>query len=214
MWLHCHIFYSENGFAACLEALLCLGKCVQALAQLGIHYHIAAFGLKLCHHAIVGLALKVLYLALAVYYQAHCHALHAACRECGLYLLPQHRRELKAHYAVEHAARLLSIHQVDVDGSWIGYGVEYGLLGDFVKHYALRLLGGQSQGLIQVPGYGFSLAVLIGCQPHHVGIGGLFLQGLHKFGLVARYLIDGRKAVGYVNAEIFLEQVAYVTLAR
>ena len=79
--------------------------------------------------------------------------------------------------------------------------------GDFVEHDALGLGWIQFEHLIQMPGYGFPFAVLIGCQPYEVGLlggfGKLGYQGL----LVGLYLVFGSEPVFDVYAEVPLGQI-------
>ena len=92
-------------------------------------------------------------------------------------------------------------------------GVQDGVLGYLVEDNALRMFGLQPQHLVQMPSDGFPLAVLIGGQPHGLGLSRLALQFAHQLALVRRYLVVRRKVVGYVDAELFLLQVAYVPVA-
>ena len=51
-------------------------------------------------------------LALALHDHAQRHGLHAAGGETAAHFVPEQRRDLVAHQPVEHAARLLRVHQV------------------------------------------------------------------------------------------------------
>ena len=161
-------------------------------------------------HAVGRLGAEVLYLALALHDEAHGHRLHAPGRERGSDLAPQHGRELEAHDAVEHAACLLRVDQVEVDVARVLDGGEDGGLGDFVEHDAARAFGLQPQHLVQVPGDGFPLAVLIGGQPHHVGLPGGLLQLGHELLLIGRHLVLRRVAVLEVDVDAPVGQVAHV----
>ena len=86
------------------------------------------------------------------------------------HFFPQYGAKLESHYAVEHASRLLGVDAVYVDAPRVGYGVEYGVFCYFVEHYATRVVGVESEHFIEVPGYGFSLAVFIGSQPDRLGL--------------------------------------------
>ena len=92
--------------------------------------------------------------------------------------------------------------------------MQNGALGDFMKHYALGLSRVKPEHLIEMPGYGLSLAVLIGSQPHHVGALGLLPQVADELLLLGRNLIDRSIALGHVDAEILLVKVADVPVAR
>ena len=112
---------------------------------------------------------KVLDLFLAFDDEAHGHRLHTACRQRGFHLLPQQGRQLITDKAVEHTTSLLGSHETHVDVARVLDGIEDGSLGDFVEDDTLGVFLLQVEGLIEVPRDGFSLAVLIGCQPHRVG---------------------------------------------
>ena len=113
---------------------------------------------------------KFFYLLLALHYEPYGHRLYASGRKGGLDFFPQYGAKLESHYAVEHAARLLGVDAVYVDAPRVGYGVEYGVFCYFVEHYATRVVGVESEHFIEVPGYGFSLAVFIGSQPDRLGL--------------------------------------------
>ena len=102
-------------------------------------------------HAVVWLALELLDFALALNDESHGNALHTSGRERRLHLAPKHRRQFEAHQTVEHAACLLSVHQVHVDAPRFLDGFQYGGFSDFVEHDAVGLLLVQSQHLAQVP---------------------------------------------------------------
>lgn len=153
-------------------------------------------------------------LVLALHDQTGCHRLHAACRQRRLDLFPQHGRKLKTHYAVEHAARLLRVDQIQVYFARMLYGVLDGRAGDLVEHNAVGVLGLEFQHLEQVPRYGLSLAVLIGSQPHGLRLLGILFKIGHKRFLVGRYLIFGFEILVDVNAEILLLEVADMSVAR
>ena len=90
-------------------------------------------------------------------------------------------------------------------------GPQDGILGDFVEHDALGVLGLQSQHFIEVPGDGLSLAVLIGRKPHHVCFLGFLFEFADQFLLLGRDFIVGFEGVG-IDAELFLLQVADMTV--
>ncbi len=141
---------------------------VEAVRQLGLKDGLVLVvrGVELRHHAEIGRGAECYDLALALDDQTHGHALHATRRERRFHLFPQHGRELEADDAVQHAARLLGVHQIHVDGARGLYRAEYGGFGDLVEHDSLGLVDGQIEHLGEVPRYGLSLAVLIGRQPH------------------------------------------------
>ena len=161
-------------------------------------------------HAVVGLALEVHDLLLAVHDQAQCDGLDAAGGKLGADLAPQDGGELESDQAVEHAAGLLGVDQVHVDLARVLDGVEHGGLGDLVECDAPGLGGIQFQGLGQVPGNRFSLAVLIGREPDRLCALGELLELGHHFFLVGRHDVFGRESVCDIDAQAVLLQVAYV----
>ena len=212
--LNRYIAHGECGAVAVLKethGLVVVGK---ALVELGLHRHRCACWGELRRDAVVWLALEVAYFFFALGNQPHSHALHTAGRQRRLDFLPKHRRQLKTHDAVEHTARLLRINEVDVDVARVFYCLENCWLGDFVKHDALCVLGFEFKHLIQMPGNGFSLAVLITCEPHGLSRFCSFLQLCHQRFLLGRNFIYWLVAMFHVDAEILFVQVAYVAAAR
>ncbi len=157
---------------------------------------------------------EAFYLILPLHDEPHGHRLDASGRQGGLDFLPQHGRQLEAHDAIEHTARLLGVDEVDVDVAGILDGVEDGVLGDFVEDDAAGVGRLELQHLEQVPGNGLPLAVLIGSQPDGLGLLGAFLQLGHEGLLVVGNLVDGREAVVDIDAEILLFQIADMSVAR
>ena len=116
---------------------------------------------------------------------------HGPAERGARQLAPQHRRQGEADEIVEGAARQIGIDQCHVDGARIGHCLQHGLLGDGVEGHALdrhilqhALL---TQRLQEMPGYGFTLAIRVGCENELVG-------ALHSLGNVGNAL--GAAAVG------------------
>ena len=63
--------------------------------------------------------------------------------------------------AIQHATGLLGVDQMLVNGAGILNGFENGVFGDFVKNNALDLVVFEFEGFFQMPGDGFSLAVVV-----------------------------------------------------
>ena len=162
--------YGVCGADALAEELLGLLLVLETRAQLGLEERLGLVvrTVELCHDTVVWCRLEGYDLALALHDETYGHTLHAACRERRLDLLPQYGRELEAHDAVEYAACLLGVDQIHVYGSRRLDGVQYGGLGDLVEDDTLGLVYGQVENLGQMPRYGLSLAVLIGCQPYGI----------------------------------------------
>ena len=215
--LYLHLFDGEAGVAAGFEQGEGLFFGFESGVELG--FHLDGFSLR-CgygeggYHAVGGFAAELLYLFLALDDEAHGDRLYAAGREGGFHLFPQHGRELEAHDAVEHAAGLLGVDAVDVDVAGVFDGVEYGAFGDFVEDDAPGLFGVEPEYLVEVPGDGFSFAVFIGSEPHHVGFGGFGFEGFDEVLLVGGDFVYGGEVVVYVDAEIFLFQVSDMAVTR
>ena len=146
--------------------------------------------------------------------ESHGHRLDTSGRQCRLDLLPEHGRKLEAYDAVEHAARLLGVDEVDVDVARVGDGVDNGVLGDFVEDDAAGVFGLETEHIIEMPGNGLTLAVLIGSEPHHLCVVGGFLEVAHKLLLIGRHFIFRLERIVHINAEILFAQVANMTVAR
>ncbi len=123
-------------------------------------------------------------LALALHDHPQRHRLHPAGGETAPHFVPQQRRNLIAHQAVQHAARLLRIHQVHVHLAGLLERLGDRLLGDLVEHHAVDprpvlLLG---KLFLQVGADGFAFAVGVGRQIHILHFpGSLFELGDQLF---------------------------------
>ena len=206
--------HAELGVAALLEEGQRLLVGAETGGELAVDHLAVALARQhqLGADVVVGFALESLYLALAFHDEPDGDALHATCREGRLHLAPEHRRELEAHQAVQHAARLLRVYKVHVQVARMLDGLQDGRLRDLVEHDAVGVHLVQPQHLAQVPGDGFSLAVFIACQPDLFGLLGLLLQFADEPLLLFGYLIVGQQRVA-VDAYFFLLQVADVAVA-
>ena len=160
-----------------------------------------------CGDAVTAFAFEILDFAFAFHDEPYGDTLYAACREIGLHLPPKYRAELETYQAVEHAACLLGIHQVEVDGPRVLDGGEDGGLRDFVEDNAPCIGGVEVEYLCQVPADGLSFAVFIGCQPYGIALLCFGAEALHYVALVSGDFVFGGKGFK-VNAEISLLQVA------
>ena len=129
------------------------------------------------------------------------HRLHAPGGQTGTDLAPQDRADLVAHEAVQDAAGLLGIDEVDVQVASVAQGPGDGLAGDLGEdHAAHRHLG--LENLLKMPGDGLALAVVVGGQVELVGV----LEGLLELGdrllLVRVDHVVGREVVLDVNREL------------
>ena len=189
---------------------------LEALVKFCLHLCGAAILINQCEygvHAIVWLALELLYLTLTLHDQAYGNTLHATGREGRLHLSPEHWRELETHDAVEHTACLLGIHQVHVQMAWVLDSVQDGRFGNFVEDDTACLLLIQSENFAKVPADGFSLAVLIGCQPNLLGLLCGCFQFCDEFFLFLWNLIARFHGL-LVYTEFFLFQVTDVSVGR
>ena len=122
--------------------------------------------------------------SLALHDHPQRHRLHPAGGETAPHFVPQQRRNLIAHQAVQHAARLLRIHQVHVHLAGLLERLGDRLLGDLVEHHAVDprpvlLLG---KLFLQVGADGFAFAVGVGRQIHILHFpGSLFELGDQLF---------------------------------
>ena len=77
-------------------------------------------------------------LAFALHDQPQRHGLHASGGKAAADFVPEQRRNLVAHQPIEHATRLLRIHQIHVDLGGLLEGLFDCLLGDFVEHHPVN----------------------------------------------------------------------------
>lgn len=136
-----------------------------------------------------------------------------ARRQRRLDLAPQHGRKLEAHNAVEHAACLLCIHQVDIYAARPLYSRHNSRSGNFVKNNAAGMRCLQTQHLEQMPGNGFTFTVFIGSQPHTFCLSRFGSQLIYQFFLFLRDFVYRPEAVCYIYTEILFLEVAYVSVA-
>ena len=188
-------------------------KGAEAVGQFGLEGASAGEREEGCD-AEVGFGGEGVYFVLAVDDETHGHTLHAAGREGGFDFLPEHGRELETHEAVEDAARLLGVDEVDVDVARVGDGVEDGVLGDFVEDDAAGVFRFEPEHFVEVPRDGLTLAVFIGGEPYGLGLRGGFLELGHERLLVGGNLIDGFELLIQVYGNVALTQVADVSVAR
>ena len=198
-----------GGAHGILEELPGVRHRLEAGVQQGLDLHAGrgAFRMEDGLHLIIGGAVEVHDLLLPVHDQAQGDTLHAAGGELGLDHPPQDGGELEAHEPVQHAARLLRVHEVPVNVAGMLDGVEDGRFRDLMEDDPAGLGRVQAQRFGQMPGYGFSLAVLIGREPHGLGRGGEFLEVGHDLLLVGRNDIFGLEPVFHIHAQFLLLQV-------
>ncbi len=89
-----------------------------------------------------------------------------------------------------------------------------GTLGDFVEGHAANAVVGQVECLLQVPGDGFAFAVRVGRQIDEPGLGGGSLELADRVFLGRHDFVRGLVALGDVEPELALGQVAHMAHAR
>ena len=151
---------------------------------------------------------KIADLFLAVDDHARGDALYAAGGQTLLDLFPQQRRELVADDAVQDAARLLGVDQILVDIAGLPDALGHDALGDLVESHAPRLLVGQLEQLLEVPGDRLAFAVRVGREIDGFGALGLGLQLLDQFAFILDGDILRLKAILDVHAHLALRQIA------
>ena len=139
-------------------------------------------------------------LAFAVDDQPGGHRLDPAGGQLGHDLLPQDRRDLVAVQPVEHAARLIGVHQAVVHFARAGDRAGDRLRGDLVEDHPVRRDGGLEL-LEQVPGDGLALAVLVCREQQFVRVLQQALELGDLLPLVAVHDVEGLEVVVHVDAE-------------
>ena len=76
------------------------------------------------------------------------HGLHAPGRKAAPHLIPQQRRNLVPHQAIQHATRLLRVHQVLIDLAGMLEGRAYCPRRDFVEHHPENMIFPQLRFLL------------------------------------------------------------------
>ncbi len=186
----------------------------QAAIQFGFQHGRPVRQDEIGNHAERRLTYKFIDFPLTFHDQTHSHRLHTPGRQGWFYLTPQNRREFEPHDTVQHTARLLGVHQVNIDIAWRFNSMQNGILGNFMEDDTFGIFGLQTQYFIQMPGYCFSFTVLIGSEPHLFGRLGFGFQFAHQLLLVDRYHVLRSIVVFEVNTKLFRLQIADVTVAR
>ena len=132
-------------------------------------------------------------------------------------LLPQKVGHLVTDEAIDDAPRLLCVHEPGVDLSRVRHRREHGAARDLVEPHALEYGGitrraGRPQGLLQVPGDGFPLAVRVRRQVDGRGPPGRFLQLRERLLFTLEDLIGGLVGIGAVDPQSLPRQVPDVSV--
>ena len=83
-----------------------------------------------------------------------------------------------------------------------------------MEYDSLRIRRVKSEHFIKVPCDGFSFAVFIGCEPHHIGVLSCLLELADRIFLICRNLIFRRKIIIEVYSYSFFLKVAYMSVGR
>ena len=105
--------------------------------------------------------------AFALHDHAQRHGLHPAGGEAPANFVPKQGRDLVAHQTIEHAARLLRVHQLLVDHAGVLKRLLNGVLGDLVEHHPVNMRPAvllALQLLLQMKADGLAFAVGVGRQ--------------------------------------------------
>ena len=154
---------------------------------------------------------KVADFLFAVDNQLDDHRLHPACRQTRLDRFPQEGTELIAHQAVEDAAGLLRVDQVDVDVARSCHTAFDAGLGNLVKGNAAFFLAAQIQHIRQVPGDCLSLAVRVGGKINKACVLGSLFQLVAQLTLAADVDIFRCKIVFDVHTQTAFGQITHMT---
>ena len=152
-------------------------------------------------------------LGLAVHDHARGHGLHAAGGQTLAHLGPQQRADLVAHEAVEHAARLLGVHQLQVDGARLFHRGLDGLRGDLVELHAAVGGGIDLENVGKVPGDGLALAVRVGCENDLGRAARLLADAVEDLPSAADGDVARLEIVLHVHADLALGQIAHMAVA-
>ena len=161
----------------------------------------------------VFLGLEALDLLFALVHHARGDGLHTARGKTAAHLLPKERGQLVAHDAVEHAARLLRVHEVLVDLARARDALLHDVLRDLVEGHAPGLLIVQVEQILEMPRDGFALAVRVRREIDGVALLRGLLQLADQGLLAADGLIIGLEIVLDVDAQLALGQVAQMAHA-
>ena len=140
--------------------------------------------------------------------------LHASRAESAANLVPEDRADLVADEPIEHAARLLRIDHLHVDGARMLHRFLHRLLGDLVEHQAVDLFLLPAELFGEVPADGFAFAIGVGCD---VDVGGVLRRALQLGNhLLARrqQFVHRRETFIDIDAKLALRKIADVSHRR
>ena len=153
-------------------------------------------------------------LVFAVHDQTGRDALHAARGQAALDLAPQEGRQLVAYDAVEDAARLLRVDQIDVNVARVVDAVFDRLLGDLVEGDALGILVPQLKQFLDVPRDRLALAVRVGCEVDEIAFADLAADLFDDFIFSLDRHIFRLEIVLNIDAHFLFRQIAQMPHRR
>lgn len=115
-----------------------------------------------------------------------------------------------AHQPVEHAARLLGVHEIFIYVARIRQRVFKRLFGNFVEFYPAVFFLVELEHLRKVPADGLALPVRVGREIYLFRLFGLFLQSLDVLFLIGVDYVSRFKIVRYVHAHVIHGQIPHV----
>ena len=153
-------------------------------------------------------------LPVAAHHHVQGGGLHAARGQTPLDLLPQQRAHGIPGHAVQHAARLLRVHEFQIDGAGAGQRGLHRLLCDLIETDAVQLRIDVLQQERQMPRDGFALAVRVRRQIDLRGLLRLVLQGLDHVALASDGDVLRLVIVLNIHAHPALRQIPQVSARR
>ena len=142
--------------------------------------------------------------------------LHAPRAQTAPDFFPQERRQIKADQIIQRTARLLRVHQMDVQATRRFQSSLHPFGRDFVEHHALYFLfhilhaalGFQNFG--NVPRNRFAFPIRVGGQVNMFRFFGGFHDFVHMFhGFGGNFIFHGEVVVR-IDCAVFLDEVAHM----
>ena len=138
------------------------------------------------------------------------NGLHPARAQIALDFLTKHGRHLVADKPVEHAPRLLCVHQILIDGARVFKRGLHGVFAYFVKFDAHGRVGGNIEQSCNVPRNCLAFAVGVGCEQHRFCGARRFFKAFGNAFFVVHNDVCRLEIVFYVHRQAFGRQVADV----
>ena len=190
-----------------------LGVCALDLAQLCFE-KIALLGAVQRFHGPILFRFECTDFFFSFANEAGRHRLHAAGGKAPVHLAPQPGRELVAHQTVQHAAGLLGVYAIEIDGLGVRDGLTDRRRCDFVERNAHIVLRIHIEKLGEMPGNRFAFAIRVRCQKDVLALVRCLLQIFDDCRALGGIHILRRKAIVDLYAQGALRQVAQVSHGR